>query len=349
MPRRCLAMLSRGLDGALAARMMQLQGLEVEGFHYATPIAESEAGAQRWARQLDIPLTVVRPGDSYFDLVRHPKFPRGEGANPCVDCRIASFVAAYHHLRAVRGDFVVSGEVLGQRPLAQKRLNLEVIARHSGLDALLLRPLSAKRLDVTLPEREGWVDREQLGDFVGASRKGLIELARQFGWSELPAPGNCCKLVDRQYAAKAFDLMKRPPVADGFHFGLLSVGRHFRINADTKLVAARTLEELGALERAHGWSGKRRTALVEGTSELSLVAGLVIGDAHLREDSLPLDRSLVQIAAAILVQQSRKSIQLPHQFLVIQSKLDPTYSIEVTQDMVDNTSCRPIGGGPAHP
>lgn len=348
MPRRCLAMLSRGLDGALAARMMQLQGIEVEGFHYATPIAESEAGAQRWARQLNIPLTVVRPGDSYFDLVRHPKFQRGEGANPCVDCRIASFVAAYHHLRAVRGDFVVSGEVLGQRPLAQKRRDLEIIARHSGLDALLLRPLSAKRLDVTLPEREGWVDREQLGDFVGASRKGLIELARQFGWDDLPAPGNCCKLVDRQYAAKAFDLMKRSPVADGFHFGLLSVGRHFRINADTKLIVARTREEAEEFEIAHGWNGRLCTSLLSWKNSKTRV-GLVISDTRLERESPPLEPSVAQIAATILVQQIGKDCALPVRVLVSQGVFHTDYELEVTQDMVDNTSCRPIGGGPAHP
>ncbi len=339
MPRRCLVMLSRGLDGALAARMMQLQGIEVEGFHYATPIAESEAGAQRWARQLDIPLTVVRPGDSYFDLVRHPKFPRGEGANPCVDCRIASFVAAYHHLRAVRGDFVVSGEVLGQRPLAQKRLDLEIIARHSGLDALLLRPLSAKRLDVTLPEREGWVDREQLGDFVGASRKGLIELARQFGWDDLPAPGNCCKLVDRQYAVKVFDLLKRPPVDDDTDFKLLGVGRHFRIDADTKLIVARTREEAEQLKSFFAVNTIPWIMLLEGLHSQSHT-GLVVGGAR---------PTVLEIAATVLVQQAIKDSPLPQRVRVRAAPDDLLYDLDVTQDMVDSTFCRPIGGGPAHP
>jgi tRNA-specific 2-thiouridylase len=348
MPRRCLAMLSRGLDGAIAARMMQLQGIEVEGFHYATPISQSEAGAQRWAKQLGIPLTVVKTDDSYFDLVRHPKFPRGEGANPCVDCRIVTFVAARSHMESVGADFVVSGEILGQRPLGQKRLDLEIIARHSGLDDRLLRPLSAKRLDPTLPERQGWVDREQLCDFVGASRKGVIELARRFGWKELSPPGNCCKLADREYSVKVFDLLKRPPFGEHIQFDLLSVGRHFRINADTKLIVARTREEAAQLEVTHDWNSTLRMALLRWKSFHTHV-GLAVGDAPADLDSVTLEPSVVRIAATILIQQTRKDVPLPLSVSVVQDVFENNYSVEVTQDMVDNTYCRPIGGGPASP
>lgn len=273
-------MLSKGLDGALAARMMQLQGIEVLGFHYATPIAESEVAAREWAQTLSIPLTVVRRDGDYYDLVRHPKFPRGEGANPCVDCRIATFAEANAALIGLEAHFVVSGEVLGQRPLGQKRRDLEIIARHSGLNDQLLRPLSARRLEITMPERNGWVDRHLLRDFVGASRKELFALARELGIEARPTPGPCCKLADPTYAKKVYDLLEIPPAdetAETADFALLSIGRHFRISPLAKLIVARNQEEGTRLKEHFNRQAAPRMVLLWGDAGTT-IAALLVGD-----------------------------------------------------------------------
>ena len=162
MPRRCIALLSGGLDSMLAIRLMQEQGIEVEGVNFKTIFTCCQDEAGQAARELDITLTVVGQEEDYLDLIEKPSFGYGRGANPCVDCRVYMFRKAAKYMDQFGADFMVSGEVIGQRPKSQKKRDLEIISHHSDLDDRLLRPLSAKLLPATLPEREGWVDREKL-------------------------------------------------------------------------------------------------------------------------------------------------------------------------------------------
>ena len=151
---RCLALLSGGLDSMLAIRLMQEQGIEVEAINFKTIFTCCQDTAAKAARDLGVRLTIIGQEDDYLDLVRKPMFGYGKGANPCIDCRIYMFERARLAMDQLGASFVVSGEVLGQRPKSQKRRDLEIIAFHSDLEDLLLRPLSAKLLPPTRPERE---------------------------------------------------------------------------------------------------------------------------------------------------------------------------------------------------
>jgi hypothetical protein len=162
------------------------------------------------------------------------------------------FRQAGDFMRQVGAHFVASGEVLGQRPMSQKRRDLDVIAYHAGLQQTLLRPLSARRLPPTQPEREGLVDRQQLCDFVGRGRKPLIALARRLGLDHIPAPSTGCSLTEPLFAGKVRDLIRLDPSSARWDFELLRVGRHFRFDAHTKIIVGRNQqdnERLGYLFR----------------------------------------------------------------------------------------------------
>jgi len=276
-PPRCVALLSGGLDSMLAIRLMQQQQIEVEALHFKTMFGCCQDRAGQAARQLGVRLTVVAPEDDYLDLVRRPRFGYGRGANPCVDCRIYMFQRADEFRRQVGAEFVISGEVLGQRPKSQKRRDLEVIAHHAGLGELLLRPLSARRLPPTRPEREGWVDRAQLGDFVGRSRQGLIRLARQFGFPDIPAPSSGCALTDPGFGRKVLDLVRLDPRAAPWDFELLKIGRHVRHDPRTKVVVGRNERENAALDRHYRSAPGDHCALLV-PENFTGPSALVVGD-----------------------------------------------------------------------
>jgi len=239
MARKCIVLLSGGLDSMLAIRIMQEQGIEVEALNFKTIFTCCQDQAGQTARDLGVPLTVIGQEDDYFDLIEKPKFGMGKGANPCVDCRIYMFDKAKIFMHEIEADFIVSGEVGGQRPMSQKRRDLDTIAYHSVLEDLLLRPLSAKLLAPTLPERKGWVDREQLYDIQGRSRKRLIELAHKYQLKDVPTPSTGCSLTEPRFSKKVFDLIKAPGGSQRWDFEVLKIGRHFRFDKYTKVIVGR--------------------------------------------------------------------------------------------------------------
>src|SRR5262245_46437463 len=186
MIRKAIALLSGGLDSRLAIRIVQEQGIEIEALNFRTIFGCCKDEAGQAAQELGIRLTVVGMDDRYLDIIKRPRYGYGKGINPCVDCRIYLFEIARRFMEQTGSSFVISGEVIGQRPMSQKRRDLDIIARDAGLEELLLRPLSAKLMPPTLPERLGLVDRERLYGIEGRSRKELIELARQFGFTDIP-------------------------------------------------------------------------------------------------------------------------------------------------------------------
>jgi tRNA U34 2-thiouridine synthase MnmA/TrmU len=315
MPLRAIALLSGGLDSMLAIRILQLQGVYVEALNFRTQFACCRETAARAARLLDVPLTVLAEQDDYLDVVRRPKFGYGRGANPCVDCRIYMFQRARAHLEATGADFVVSGEVLGQRPMSQKRRDLLIIERHSGLDGRLLRPLSAKRLPPTLAEQTGAIDRARLFDFSGRSRKGLIELARQFGFpeQEIPGPSTGCMLTQQRFAPRVYDLIYQKPDNTRWDFELLKIGRHLRYNERAKVVVGRRETENLQLQRIaeegcvrdalclvpHNFSGP--TALIVGRASpeaVDFAGGLILRFCHFDDAEVPLVRVAGEVREA---------------------------------------------------
>ena len=246
MEKKCVALISGGLDSALAAKLMLEQGIEVQGLFLSMSwgCCEKEK-AIACARQLGIPLMVVPVGDAYLDVIRAPKYGYGSGMNPCVDCRIYMFRIAKRYMEEIGAGFVVTGEVLGQRPMSQMRRPLDLIEADSGLEGLLLRPLSAQLLEPTLPELLGIVDRNRLLRLAGRSRHEQMSLAEGVGISEYSTPAGGCLLTDEHFAAKAKDLFaheERPTTKD---MELLTIGRHFRLSPRVKIILGRNeLENL---------------------------------------------------------------------------------------------------------
>jgi tRNA U34 2-thiouridine synthase MnmA/TrmU len=256
-PRKAVALISGGLDSLLAAKLMLEQGIHVEGINFYTGFCvEGHTHAIRkkdrnkpkrnnalWsAEQLGIKLHIVDIIEEYKDVVINPKHGYGANLNPCLDCKIFMVNKAKQWMQQHDFDFIITGEVIGQRPMSQRKVLLPIVVRESGADDRLLRPLCAKNLAPTLPEREGWVDREKLLDFHGRNRKPQIALAKQFGFEDYASPaGGCCFLTDPSYATKLADLWqarqtKRYELDD---IMLLKVGRHIRPKSSYKLIVGR--------------------------------------------------------------------------------------------------------------
>ena len=260
---RCVTLLSGGLDSMLAIRIMQDQGIEVEALNFKTMFTCCQDLSAQAAHRLGVRLTVVSQEDDYLDLIKNPRFGYGKGANPCVDCRIYMFERAEKFMEQIGADFIVSGEVVGQRPMSQKRRDLDVISHQSGLEDLLLRPLSAKLLLPTLPERKGLVDRDRLYAFQGRSRKGLIRLAKAYGLDEVPTPSTGCALTEPLFGKKVHDLIQIQVDPKPWDFELVKVGRHFRLDNQTKVILGRNEAENHQLEYSHRLPEATSTALLD--------------------------------------------------------------------------------------
>lgn len=287
---RALGLMSGGLDSTLAAHVMQLQGIEVLGLHFSTGFCVADRhrlightnkkdkpyrnDALHAGAQLRVPVEIVDIKDDYLPkVVLNPKHGYGSGMNPCIDCRIFMLQRAKEILEDRGYDFIFTGEVLGQRPMSQRRPPMHAIEAESGVEGLLLRPLSAKVLPPTLPEMQGWVDREKLYGIVGRSRQVQMELADEFGLIDYPQPaGGCCFLPDASFAKKLRDLLvHRGNDVDPDDMMLLKLGRHFRIGDDTKIIVGRHESENDFLERFR--SGRGSVWMDKFSSPLTLIEG----------------------------------------------------------------------------
>lgn len=287
---RCIALLSGGLDSMLAIRIMQEQGIEVEALNFKTMFTCCQDLSAQVARDLGVNLTIIGQEDDYLDLVRNPEYGYGKGANPCVDCRIYMFERAKKFMHQVDAQFIISGEVVGQRPMSQKRSDLDTISYQSGLEDLLLRPLSAKLLPPTKPEREGLVDREKLYGVQGRSRKFLIELAHKYNLKDIPTPSTGCSLTEPEFGRKVHDLIQIQVDDKPWDYDALNVGRHFRWNENTKVILGRDHQENLKLEYMHKMEDATSSALIEPLSFKGPTA-LVTGPAN--EDSISYALGLV--------------------------------------------------------
>jgi len=235
---RAVVLFSGGLDSMLAVRVLQRQAVEVEALHVVTLEPGGQRRAAEAAARLAVPLHTAALEDDYLEVIRHPRFGSGRGANPCIDCRIRMCQLARRRMEESGADLVASGEVLGQRPKSQKRLDLTIIARHSGLEGRLLRPLSALLLPITAVEAAGLVERQRLYRFAGAGRKGLIALAGELGIDPPPGPSSGCLLTRPEFGQRVRAALARSDVRR-WDIELLSYGRHCRLEDDTLVVVGR--------------------------------------------------------------------------------------------------------------
>ncbi|MEW8315609.1 MAG: tRNA (5-methylaminomethyl-2-thiouridylate)-methyltransferase [Candidatus Thiodiazotropha endolucinida] len=264
--RKAVALISGGLDSLLAARVIQEQGIHVEGINFFTGFCveghthairkrdqkkEKRNNALWVAEQLGMKLHIVDIIEEYKQVLLNPKHGYGANLNPCLDCKVFMVHKAYEWIKAKDFDFIITGEVIGQRPMSQRKETMPIVCDESGAHDLLLRPLCAKNLPMTRPEIEGWVDRNRLYGFSGRSRKPQMALAAQFGIEDYAQPaGGCCFLTNEQYAVKLKDLWnargsKQYELDD---IMLLKVGRHLRPSSRFKVIIAREEGEANFLQ-----------------------------------------------------------------------------------------------------
>ena len=255
--RKALALLSGGLDSTLAVKMMLDMGIDVEALNFTSPFCTCtgknsgcKSEAVRVAEEFDIPIKVIHKGLDYLEIVRNPRHGYGKGVNPCVDCRIYLLRKAKEYMTECGADFIITGEVLGQRPMSQRRDSLRVIERESGLEGLLLRPLSAQHFELTIPEQEGWVDREKLLAIKGRCRKELFQLADDLDVKNYPCPAGGCLLTELSFVPKVRDIFDHCDELNLRDFRMLKIGRHFRIGPRTKVIIGRDENDNRLLEAA---------------------------------------------------------------------------------------------------
>lgn len=244
-----ISLLSGGLDSILATRVILDQGVEVEAVNFVsvfctcTPKTSSCSAAASAVKQLGVGLKTMNTSSEFFEIVKNPKHGYGRNINPCIDCRILMFRKASEYMREVGASFLVTGEVLGERPMSQRRDAMQLIEKESGLEGLIVRPLSAALLEPSIPEKEGWIDRTKLLSIKGKSRKPQIELAKSYGINDYPCPAGGCLLTDAGFAARMRDLMQYTPDFCVNDVQLLRTGRHFRLSRTAKAVVGRDEKE----------------------------------------------------------------------------------------------------------
>lgn len=246
---KAVGLISGGLDSTLAAKVMKDMGVDVYGVFFSMPWGCCDkAYALEAAQSIGIKFITLQLDERYLEIVRKPKFGRGTALNPCIDCRIHMFSRAAQYMRHIGADFVFTGEVLGQRPMSQRKQAMRLIEEHTGLQGKLLRPLSATYLDPTDVEKQGVIDREQLLDLTGRSRKPQYAMAEKFKLKGYSAPAGGCLLTDKNFSKRMKDTLQygyrnfRETIS-------LKWGRHYRLGQDYKCILGRDKPENDGLIR----------------------------------------------------------------------------------------------------
>lgn len=250
---KAVGLFSGSLDSILATKLLVEQGVSVVALHFRVPFSipgrvPSAEQLQLMAKLLSVSLVSVDVGDDYLELVRTPQWGYIRHLAPCLDCRAYMLRKAKELLEEIKADFVFTGEVLGQQPFSQNKRSLKLLEKVSGLDGRLLRPLSAKILEPTVPELTGLVRRERFFDFHGQKRRRQIRLAREFGIVEYPIPGGGCLLADRNFAVRCREAIEKGELSRR-EIELLRYGRHFRLASGAKVIVGRNERENAVLER----------------------------------------------------------------------------------------------------
>ena len=242
--------MSGGLDSTLAAKITKDLGIELVALNTVSAFClcnhRSSSGCfhgiASTAKELNIKLVSLNVAEEFLGIVKNPKHGYGSNMNPCIDCRILLFKKAKEFMQKEGASFVITGEVLGQRPMSQKLRTMFLIEKESGLEGFVVRPLSAKVLEPTIPEKNGWIDREKLLSISGRGRRQQFDLAKELGINDYPCPSGGCLLTDPEFSRKLKDLIKH----DEFNLRevqLLRLGRHFRLTQTAKLVVGRNEAE----------------------------------------------------------------------------------------------------------
>ena len=251
---KAIMLLSGGLDSRLAMKLLLDQGVQLHAFNHVTLFCTCTAHssckheATKAAEQFGVPLTVKNVTEELLEVVKNPKHGYGSGVNPCIDCRIMLFRNARRLMEETGAAFIVTGEVLGERPMSQRKDAMRLIERESGLDGLVVRPLCALVLEPSIPEKEGWVDRDKFKAITGRRRLPQMALAKELGIGDYPCPAGGCRLTEPGFAHRMRDLLEHEPDFSVNDVQLLKLGRHYRLSPSVKAVVGRNEAENAALQ-----------------------------------------------------------------------------------------------------
>jgi tRNA U34 2-thiouridine synthase MnmA/TrmU len=244
---KAIGLLSGGLDSTLAVKLMLDQNIDVTVMNFYSPFCTCtrkgcKHEAKKVAKFYDLPIKIIPTGREYIDIIKNPKHGYGRNMNPCIDCRIFMFKKTKKYLHEIGAKFIFTGEVLGQRPMSQHKKALKIIEKEAGLENLVVRPLSSKLLKPTIPEDEGWLNRDELLNIQGRRRLPQMELADEYGIKDYPCPAGGCRLTDPQFSKRIKESFKNDEdsIKD---INLLKYGRHFRLDSGAKIVVGRNEEE----------------------------------------------------------------------------------------------------------
>jgi tRNA-uridine 2-sulfurtransferase len=243
---KAIALLSGGLDSILAVKLVQNQNIDITGLTCTTPFFNA-VKAQAAADQINLPLMVENITDEHLQMLKSPRYGYGKNMNPCIDCHTLMLKIAGRKMEETGADFLVTGEVLGQRPMSQTKQSLYVVAKNSGYADYILRPLSAQLLEPVRAEREGKVDRLKLLSISGRGRKDQMHLAEEFDIRHYPPPAGGCLLTDPMFSRRLRDLMAHSEDRQIRDYELLKYGRHFRTENAGKIIVGRNKSDNDAL------------------------------------------------------------------------------------------------------
>jgi len=245
----CLVLYSGGLDSILACKILQDMGIRVIALYFITPFFGNRLRGQEGAEKKEVPacpgiqFEEIDISDEYLEMLKNPEHGYGKYMNPCIDCKILMVRKAMERLEEFNASFIATGEILGQRPMSQRKDALRIIERDSGADGLLLRPLSALHLRPTEAENKGLVDRSRLLGLTGRGRKDQIALAGRYGIKEYPAPAGGCVLADPILSRRFRRMFELWPGLDVDDCVLSRIGRHFVLPDRSWLVIGRDKKE----------------------------------------------------------------------------------------------------------
>lgn len=288
---RALGLCSGGLDSQLAGLVLRSQGIEVNWITFETPFFSADK-SRRAAERLGIALIVENITEIYLPMLKNPPCGYGKNMNPCLDCHALMFRLAGDRMKKEGFDFLFSGEVVGQRPMSQTKPSLRYVEKHSGYDGYIIRPLSARLLPESIPEKEGLVDRSRLLDFSGRGRKSQMKLAEEFDITDYPAPAGGCLLTDKVFSDRLRELLARNENPSEASLHLLKSGRHFRLPGGAKIVVGRKQADNNFLQKYYDPAADTLIRLHKKPGPLVLVPG-------------EWDEPVIRLAAAIAVGYSK--------------------------------------------
>lgn len=308
---KAIALLSGGLDSTLAIKTVLEQGIEVEAINFVTPFCTCSPKSatclisKTVADNLGIMLEVKNVSREYLEIIKYPRFGYGKNMNPCIDCRIFMFKKAAERMKTSGASFIITGEVLGERPMSQRRDAMNIIERESHLKGLILRPLSAKLLEPSIPEKEGLVDREKLLDIQGRSRKPQLKLAEEWDITDYACPAGGCLLTDKGFARRLKDLMNENINFTLNDIHLLKIGRHLRLSDKVKAVIGRNesenkklmtfVEEGDSIIEKNALTGPLTVLKGEISDEIKLLAGSITASYGKGNDLDSIEMSMKKI------------------------------------------------------